>query len=70
MVPFRVFDRVNKQIWQILNYHPHGKTQGSYLATRDDDSETDGEMKIIEAEDLVKFKFVDFLGEVESYGEE
>ena len=70
MVPFRVFDRVNKQIWQIVNYHPNATEQGSYLATRDDDSEADGEMKIITAEDIVKFKFVDFLGEVESYGEE
>jgi hypothetical protein len=70
MIPFRVFDRTNKQMWQIINYHPSATTQGSYLAIREDDTESDGEMKIIKAEDLVKFKFVDFLDDSESYGEE
>jgi hypothetical protein len=70
MIPFRVFDRVNKQMWQIINYHPSATTQGAYLAIREDDSEADGEIKIIKAEDLVKFKFVDFLDDEEASFEE
>lgn len=67
MVPFRVFDRENKQMWQIINYHPNQGDKGSYLATKEDDDATDGDMKIIPAEDLAGFKFVDFLEEVEHF---
>ena len=67
MVPFRVFDRENKQMWQIINYHPDPSTGGSYLATKEDDSDSDGDMKIIAAKDLVKFRFVDFLEESEPF---
>ena len=69
MIPFRVFDRTNKQMWQVINYHPDNASGGSYLATREDDSDLDGEMRIIRAEDLVNFKFVDFLEEAEPYNE-
>ncbi|NRA64608.1 MAG: hypothetical protein HRU19_09005 [Pseudobacteriovorax sp.] len=67
MVPFRVFDRENKQMWQIINYHPSQGPGGSYLATKEDDDSTDGDMKIIGAEDLATYKFVDFLEEVEPF---
>ncbi|SME93943.1 hypothetical protein SAMN06296036_10266 [Pseudobacteriovorax antillogorgiicola] len=67
MVPFRVFDREKKQMWQIINYHPNQGAQGSYLATKEDDDATDGDMMIIAAEDLAGFKFVDFLEEVEPF---
>lgn len=67
MVPFRVFDREEKQMWQIINYHPSQDGSGSYLATKEDDDSTDGDMKIIPAESLAKFKFVDFLEEVEPF---
>lgn len=67
MVPFRVFDRENKQMWQIINYHPAAGESGSYLATKDNDDSTDGDMRIIPAEELASFKFVDFLEEVEPF---
>ncbi|MFW7380438.1 MAG: hypothetical protein ACOH5I_16620 [Oligoflexus sp.] len=67
MVPFRVFDREKKQMWQIINYHPVANTQGAYLATKEDDDASDGDMRIIPAEELAAFKFVDFLEEVEPF---
>ena len=69
MVPFRVFDRVNKQMWQVINYHPNPDTGGSYLATKEDDSDEDGDIKIIPAQDLESYKFVDFMEESEPYGD-
>lgn len=68
MIPFRVFDRNNKQMWQIINYHQDA-SGGSYLATLEDDSANDGDMKIIPASELVNFKFVDFLDESDEFGE-
>lgn len=66
MVPFRVFDRENKEMWIVLNYQT-GSGSGSYLLAREDDGEADGEMKIIKAEDLAKLKLVDFLDESDDY---
>jgi len=66
MVPFRVFDRDNKEMWIVLNYQA-GAGHGSYLLAREDDSDADGEMKIVKAEDLAKLKMVDFLDESEEY---
>ncbi len=63
MVPFRVFDRAEKKMWQVLNYHPGGDKGGYYLVTREDDSENDGEMQIIAATTLVEFKFIEFIEE-------
>ena len=63
MVPFKVFDRQNKQIWLVLNYHPDSKG-GKYLAALENDEDTDGEMQIIDSAQLVKFKFLEFLEEV------
>lgn len=73
MVPFRVYDKENQQVWQIINYHPD-TNGGSYLASYDgeepgDESSNDGKMKLITVEELVKLKFVDFLEEVEAYDE-
>ena len=67
MVPFRVFDKENKVMWQIINYHPHQGAEGAYLATKEDDDTTDGDMRIIPAAELAGFKFVDFLEEVEPF---
>jgi len=67
MVPFRVFDREKKQMWQIINYHPGSNSSGTYLATKEDDDASDGDMRIIPAEELANFKFVDFLEEVEPF---
>lgn len=67
MLPFRVFDKEKKQMWQVINYHPGTNSDGSYLATKEDDDVTDGDMRIIPAAELVSFKFVDFLEEVEPF---
>lgn len=69
MVPFKVFDRNKKQMWQILNYHPDPATGGSYLATREDDSDSDGDMNIIPAKDLAGFKFIDFVEDSENFAD-
>ena len=64
MVPFRVYDRGNREMWIVLNYH---SKEDSYLLAREDDSEADGEMTIIPATALSKFKLVDFLDEAEDF---
>jgi hypothetical protein len=66
MLPFRVFDKEKKQMWQVINYHS-GANEGSYLATKEDDDATDGDMRIIPASEIVNYKFVDFLEEVEPF---
>lgn len=69
MVPFRVFHRENKELWIVLNYHPGGAAGdgGSYLLAKDDDTDKDGEMSLIPAKDLVKYKLVDFMEEELGY---
>jgi hypothetical protein len=64
MVPFRIYDRENKEMWIVLNFHPNA---GSYLVAREDDSESDGEMRLVKVEEMTKFKLVDFLDEVDEY---
>lgn len=67
MVPFRVFDREKKEMWVVLNYHPGTAAgdNGTYLLAREDDAERDGEMAVIAATDVAKFRLVDFLEEGE-----
>ena len=55
MLPFRVFDKEKKQMWQVINYHPSSGSDGSYLATKEDDDASDGDMRIIPAGELVTF---------------
>jgi len=62
MVPFRVYDKAAREMWIVLNYQ--GK-EDSYLLAREDDSDADGEMRIVSARDMTKFKLVDFLDEAE-----
>jgi hypothetical protein len=67
MVPFRVFDRENKEMWVVLNYHANSGGDGSYLVAREDDSDRDGELVIIPATQIAKYRLVDFLEEDSSY---
>jgi hypothetical protein len=62
MTPFKVFDKKNKTTWVVLNYHPARAQEngGTYLVAREDDSNKDGELCLINAEELCKFKWVDF----------
>ncbi|MCX6124320.1 MAG: hypothetical protein NTV34_06165 [Proteobacteria bacterium] len=62
MVPFRVYDRANREMWIVLNYH---SKEDSYLLAREDDTDADGEMNIVQATAMTKFKLVDFLDEAE-----
>ncbi len=62
MIPFRVFDEEKKEMWIVLNYHPNGK-DGQYLIARDNDSDVDGEIRMIESKQLTHFKLVDFVEE-------
>ena len=70
MIPFRVFDRENKQWWVVLNYHPGTSAgdAGSYLLAKEDDedNEKDGALAMLPAKDVAKFRLVDFLEESES----
>ena len=68
MIPFRVFDRDNKQMWHVINYHPD-QNGGNYLVALEDDSGSDGDMKLVTTKDLANFKFVDFLDESEDYND-
>lgn len=65
MVPFRVYDRANREMWIVLNYH---SKDDQYLVAREDDSDADGEMAVISASAISKFKLVDFLDEVDEMG--
>jgi len=69
MVPFRVYDREKKEMWIVLNFHGSAPNGGQYLLAREDDSESDGEMRLVNAGDMVKLKLVDFLDEVDEYRE-
>ena len=66
MVPFRVFDREKQEMWIVLNYQNVGAT-GSYLMSREDDGDGDGEMHIVRQEEIIKYRLVDFLEESEEY---
>jgi hypothetical protein len=61
MVPFRVFDRDNKEMWIVLNY----QTDGTYLIAREADDERDGEMRQVNTKELVNYRLVDFLDDGE-----
>lgn len=63
MIPFRAYDRENQQMWQIINFHPASDGNGHYLATREDDSEADGEIRILAIDELTKLKFIEFIEE-------
>ena len=67
MVPFRVFDRENKAIWIVLNFQPDQNGGGNYMLAREDDSDADGEIRMVGANDMPGFKLVDFLDEAEEY---
>jgi hypothetical protein len=62
MVPFRIYDKAAREMWIVLSYQ---SKEDSYLVAREDDSDADGEMRIIASKDMVKFKLVDFLDEAE-----
>lgn len=59
MIPFRVFDRQNKVTWIVINYHP-GEKGGTYLVSREDDSDEDGQLTLIPASEMPSFRLVDF----------
>lgn len=62
MVPFRIYDKAAREMWIVLNYH---SKEDAYLLAREDDSDADGEMRIISSKEMLKFKLVDFLDEAE-----
>lgn len=62
MVPFRIYDKAAREMWIVLSYQ---SKEDSYLVAREDDSDADGEMRIIASKDMLKFKLVDFLDEAE-----
>jgi len=66
MIPFRVYDRDKREMWIVLNYQ-NGDGMGNYLVAKEDETEADGEMKIISPQELTKLKLVDFLEEAEDY---
>ena len=66
MIPFRVFNRDTKEMWQVLSYQS-GVGHGSYLVARESDDSSDGEMAIFSAEELSKFRFVDFMDDSDSF---
>lgn len=71
MVPFRVFNRETKNMWVVLNYQPGTapNDRGTYLVAREDDNEKDGEMAIVSADELAKYRLVDFLEEGDPYAD-
>lgn len=66
MIPFRVFNRDTKEMWQVLSYQ-NASGNGSYLVAKESDDSSDGEMAIFTAEELSKFRFVDFMDDSDSF---
>lgn len=64
MIPFKLFDKNEKITWIVLNYQNTGK-DGQYLIAREDDSDLDGEIKIVSAEELTNWKLLGFVQEHE-----
>ena len=71
MVPFRIFDRENKEMWIVVNYHPGGGSDGNgnYLLAKEDDTEKDGEMTIKSAEQVARCRLVDFMDDGDGFGD-
>ena len=66
MIPFRVFNRETKEMWQVISFQA-GVGHGSYLVAKEADDSTDGEMAIFTAEELAKFRFVDFMDDSDGF---
>jgi hypothetical protein len=62
MIPFRVVSKADRSFWIVLNYQP-GASSGQYLIAREIDTETDGEIRIIDAARMTDFRMVDFLSD-------
>lgn len=60
MIPFRVFNRDKKEMWIVLNFQP-GSDGGGYLASRQVDSDAEGELALIPAKDFLKYRFEGFI---------
>jgi hypothetical protein len=63
MIPFRVFDRENKEMWVVINYHP-GDKGGNYLISMESDDDKDGSLKIVSADQVAACRMVDFMDEM------
>lgn len=68
MVPFRVYDRDKREMWIVLNFHP-GTDGGNYLIAREDESEADGEMRILPSNEMARLRLVDFLDEADDFAD-
>jgi len=66
MVPFRVFDLEQKEMWIVLNYQP-GSEGGQYLLALEEDGERDGELRLVTPQSFTKLRLVDFLDEAEDF---
>ena len=54
-------------MWIALNFHPAQEGGGIYLIARDSDSEAnDGELRLVNVEQLLEYQLVDFVEDSES----
>ena len=65
MEAFKVFDRANKITWTIIHFHPTPEG-GFYLAAREDETNKDGQLCMMKASDLMTYRMVGFVRDVES----
>ena len=63
MIPFRVFDRENKEMWVVINYHPD-QSGGQYLIAMESDDDTDGSLKLVTPTQVAACRLVDFMDEM------
>ena len=56
MVPFKIFDEKNKKTWIVLNYHPK---VDAYLAARQDESDQDGEFRLVPTKEILTFRMLE-----------
>ena len=64
MIPFRVYDPEEKITWLVLNFHQQAGG-GTYLAAREEDSDSDGFLNLLSLEKISNCRFIEFLKEEE-----
>ena len=63
MIPFRIFHREKKEMFIVINYQD--VAGGNYLAARQSDSDSEGELLLIASQDLKKYRFEGFVEQPE-----
>lgn len=64
MIPFRVFHREKKEMYIVINFQSDAQG-GGFLVSRQNDSDSEGEMLIIPTQEMKKYRFEGFIEQIE-----